>query len=122
MRLVADENVDRQIVDRLRAHGHDVLSIAEVEPGIDDDVVLLKARESGALLLTGDKDFGELVFRRRLLSSDVVLMRLIGLTPDQKADIVVAAFELHGTKSPAHFAVLSRRNIRIRSVQLESPA
>ena len=73
MRLVADENVDRQIVDRLRAHGHDVLSIAEVEPGIDDDVVLLKARESGALLLTGDKDFGELVFRRRLLSSGVVL-------------------------------------------------
>ena len=53
MRLVADENVDRQIVDRLRAHGHDVLSIAEVEPGIDD-VVLLKARESGALLLTGE--------------------------------------------------------------------
>ena len=40
MKIVADENIDRGIVDRLPAEGHDVLYIAEVEPGIDDPGVL----------------------------------------------------------------------------------
>ncbi len=45
MKIVADENVDKQIVDRLRAAGHNVLYIAELDPGIDDDAVLAKSRE-----------------------------------------------------------------------------
>jgi hypothetical protein len=64
VRVVADENIDQQIVDRLRLDGHDVLFIGEVDPGIDDDTVLLKSRDSSALLVTADKDFGELVFRQ----------------------------------------------------------
>jgi predicted nuclease of predicted toxin-antitoxin system len=60
--IVADESVNRQIVERLRLDGHDVLSIAELDPGIDDDSVLHKSREVSAVLVTADKDFGELVF------------------------------------------------------------
>jgi predicted nuclease of predicted toxin-antitoxin system len=56
VKIVADESVDRQIVDRLRADGHDVLAIAELDPGITDDAVLLKSRESNAVLVTADKD------------------------------------------------------------------
>ena len=41
MKILADENVDREIVDRLRAQGHDVLYVAEDYAGIDD--VLLTA-------------------------------------------------------------------------------
>jgi hypothetical protein len=37
VKIVADENVDRQIVDRLRSDGHEVFFIAELDPGIDDD-------------------------------------------------------------------------------------
>ncbi len=44
MTIVADENVDREIVDRLRADGHDVLFIAEDAPGIDDQAVLDRSR------------------------------------------------------------------------------
>ena len=40
MKIVADESVDKQIVDRLRANGHDVLFVAELAPGIDDETVL----------------------------------------------------------------------------------
>ena len=39
VKIVADENVDKEIVDRLRADGHDVLFIAEDDPGIDDQTV-----------------------------------------------------------------------------------
>ena len=63
MNLVADESVDGPSVERLRQDGHAVFYIAELDPGIDDDAVLDEANRSGALLITSDKDFGELVFR-----------------------------------------------------------
>ena len=64
MNLLADESVDRQVVERLRQDGYAVLYIAELEPSIPDDVVLKRANETAALLITADKDFGELVFRK----------------------------------------------------------
>ena len=51
MTLVADENVDRQIVDSLRARGYEVLFIAELHPGIDDNAVLQRSLRAGAVLL-----------------------------------------------------------------------
>ena len=117
MKIVADESVDKQIVDKLRTQGHDVLYVAELAPGIDDEAVLLRSRESNALLLTADKDFGDLVFRQRLLHSGVLLIRLAGLTPDEKASTVAAVFELHGEAMPERFAVLSKRSLRLRDMQ-----
>jgi predicted nuclease of predicted toxin-antitoxin system len=63
MKIVADEGVDRQVVEALRGENHDVTYIAELAPGISDEEVLQLANERDALLLTTDKDFGELVFR-----------------------------------------------------------
>jgi predicted nuclease of predicted toxin-antitoxin system len=114
LKIVADENVDKQIIDRLRSDGHDVLSIDELAPGINDDAVLLRSRESNAVLLTADKDFGELVFRQRLLHSGVVLIRLAGLPTEMKAELVVAAFNNHKQKLHLGFAVVSRQAVRLR--------
>lgn len=63
MKLVADESIDRQIVEHLRKDGHLISYVAEMEPGISDDFVLNLANREHALLLTADKDFGEMVFR-----------------------------------------------------------
>lgn len=115
MKIVADENVDKQIVDRLRANGHTVLWVAELEPGIDDGTVLLQSRELNAILITADKDFGELVFRQHLHHSGVVLIRLAGLTPDQKAETVAAVFHTYAELLPDRFAVVSERAIRLRA-------
>jgi predicted nuclease of predicted toxin-antitoxin system len=62
MNILAGECIDQQIVAHLRAAGHDVVYIAELEPGIVDDGVLERANAHEALLLTADKDFGELIF------------------------------------------------------------
>ena len=64
MKFLADECVDRQIVDRLRHDGYTVLCVAEMEPGISDPEVLNMVNQEEAILLTADKDFGELVFRQ----------------------------------------------------------
>jgi len=116
MNLLADESVDRQIVDRLREDGHEVLYIAEVEPSIPDDVVFDRANEQSALLITADKDFGEIVFREsRLISDGIVLVWLAGLSPDKKADIVSEVMTKSGTEFPHHFSVISPGKLRIRS-------
>ena len=62
MKLLADEGVDRPIVERLRESSHQVWYVAEMEPGISDETVLDMANREEAVLLTVDKDFGELYF------------------------------------------------------------
>jgi predicted nuclease of predicted toxin-antitoxin system len=115
MNLLADEGVERQIVERLRRDGHTVQYIAEMEPGIPDDIVLERANRVTALLVATDKDFGELVFReRRLSSGGVVLVRLAGLSAERKADIISKAFEEQGAEFAHAFTVISPGRVRIR--------
>ncbi len=114
MTFLADECVDRQIVDRLRLDGHEVAYVAEMSPGIVDEVVLLESRNSASVLITADTDFGELVFRQRQASMGVLLIRLWGLGPDAKAAVVSGAVLRHGRELAGAFTVLSPGNIRIR--------
>ena len=114
MNLLADESVDRQIVDRLRQEGHAVSYVAEMEPGIPDSTVLALSNEGGSLLVTADKDFGELVFRQGRLTAGVILIRLAGLSPEAKAEIVSVEVRKHITELAGSFAVVSPNAVRIR--------
>ena len=84
MKIVAGESVDKQIVARLRADGHYILFVAELDRGVDDETVPSGSRQANAILLTADKDFGELVFRQRLHHSGVLFVPA-SLTPNLKA-------------------------------------
>ena len=114
MNFLVDESVDRQVVERLRQDGHDIAYVAEMEPGIDDEDVLQAAREYGGLLMTADKDFGELVFRLGRFSRGVVLLRLAGLTPEAKAVVVSSAVTEHSGELSDAFTVLSPGMVRVR--------
>lgn len=114
MNFPADESVDQQIVARLRADGHVVSYVAEMQPSLPDEVVLDMANRRGEMLLTADKHFGELVFRQRRLSQGVVLVRLAGLSPMAKAEIVASGIAEHGAELIRAFTVISAGLIRIR--------
>lgn len=116
MNLVADESVDQPIVDRLRAEDHSVTAIAELSPSLADDDVLRIADDQAALLLTQDRDFGELVFRLGRASHGVLLIRLHGIAPLDKGRRVAAALASHGVQLYGSFGVLNRRTLRIRAV------
>jgi predicted nuclease of predicted toxin-antitoxin system len=117
MNLLADEGVDKQIVERLRQDGHDVLYVAEMEPSIPDDIVLQRANEHEALLVTQDKDYGELVYRRGLVHLGVILIRLAGLSAQTKAGIVSNVFAERSSEMPDAFSVISPGMVRIRHKQ-----
>jgi len=114
VKFLADESVDRAIVERLRQLGHRVWYLAEMEPGSSDDAVLGLANQEKAVLLTADKDFAELVFRQRRLASGVILIRLAGLSSERKADVVVSTIAAHLPEFPQAFAVVTPGAIRIR--------
>ena len=77
MRLLANENIPRALVDALRNEGHDVSWILEDNRGAKDAAILTRATEESRTLLTFDKDFGELAFRElSQASSGVILLRL----------------------------------------------
>lgn len=76
MKLFADENMARAVVLRLRELGHDVLYASEIQPGAADSDWLNRAEAEGRIILTADKDFGDLIFRDRWTSHGVVLLRL----------------------------------------------
>ncbi|MBI4549099.1 MAG: DUF5615 family PIN-like protein [Ignavibacteriae bacterium] len=88
MIFVADEGVENYIVERLRSDGHRVLYVAEQQSGISDDEILALAQRERAVLITADKDFGELVFRLRRASHGVMLLRLAGISKEAKCNAV----------------------------------
>ncbi len=114
MKIVADENVDDPIVGRWRGNGHQVWYVVEMEPGISDDVVLDLANREQAMLLTADKDFGELVFRQKRVTTGVILLRLAGVAPRRKAEIVASALVTYGDKMEQAFTVITPGAARVR--------
>ena len=66
MRFLADENVSRLVIERLRNSGHDVVSISETRSGASDEDILRAADADGRILITEDRDFGAMVIRQRL--------------------------------------------------------
>ncbi len=94
MRVLANENVAGTVIRELRCRGHDVLSVKESMRGADDEAVLTCARDERRLLVTHDKDFGELAFRWGLpADSGIILFRLAGTDPDQDNRRVIDAIE-----------------------------
>jgi len=76
MDFLADENIHADIVAWLRERGADVLYAAELLQGRGDEELLAAAQKGQRVIITDDKDFGELVFHQRLASSGIVLIRL----------------------------------------------
>lgn len=75
MRFLADESCDSAVVRALRDGGEDVLAVAETSPGASDLFVREAARRDDRVLLTEDKDFGNLVFAGGYPTSGVILLR-----------------------------------------------
>ena len=114
MILVANEGVDRPVVERLRQDDHHVVYVAELSPSITDEEILELANARSAVLLTADKDFGELVFRQGLVHSGVLLLRLAGLANATKAQIVAEVCRDRAAELIGAFSVISPGQVRIR--------
>jgi predicted nuclease of predicted toxin-antitoxin system len=120
MRLLANENFPRAAVEALRASGHDVLWAAEdCASARDEDVLALAVRES-RILLTQDKDFGELAFHRGLPAPcGIVLFRVPpvpGLVTEYARRVLDAEVDCRGL-----FVVVEEGRVRERPLPAGLP-
>lgn len=117
MRLLADESCDFAVVRALRAAGHDVLAVAEVALGASDDAVIELAREKKRVLLTEDKDFGQLVFAAAKSASGVILIRFPATARSDLPTMVLDLVNSEQDRLFGSFAVLQPARIRITRTQ-----
>lgn len=114
MNFVADECCDALLVAGLRGDGHDVVYIQEVSPGCDDDAVLHLAASQQRILLTEDKDFGELVVRLKLPAYGIVLLRLDPSNPDAKLNRLREVLSQDAARLPGSLVVIDETKARFR--------
>ena len=114
MRFLADECCDTGLVASLRNDGHDVLYILEKKPGVPDDEILLDAYNEGRILLTEDKDFGELVYRLKKPSKGIILIRIDVRERHIKWARLKKLIEDYQGRLAGHFVVIDNHKFRFR--------
>lgn len=120
MKFVADECCDEPIVEGLRSDGHDVTYIREIAQGSDDETVLALAAGQERILLTEDKDFGELVVRLGLPAYGILLLRLSPVDSTAKLERIRNVLEAHGDRLAGSFVVVDEAKARFRPLKTAS--
>lgn|SRR5665213_22641 len=115
MRFLANENFPAASVQLLRQSGHDVLYAIENFPSADDADILRCAHEERRIIITFDRDYGELIFKRKMPPPDGVLfLRFEPQSPLEPAEILLNLLQLSGVEWSGRFTVLTRDQIRQR--------
>ena len=117
--LLADENIPAPLVDALRAAGWNVASVAEDSAGIPDEDVLARARLEARVILTEDKDFGELVFRMKRGVPGIIMIRLPQGAWHTRWARIRSTLESRADRLLEHYTVISEQTVRARRMPAE---
>lgn len=120
MRFLANENFPGSAVTALLAAGHDIVWVRTAAPGSKDEEILAWAERESRVLLTFDKDFGELAWRRGLSATcGIVLFRVPMPSPPSAGDVLAARVGERDDWA-GHFSVIEPSRVRMR--RLETPS
>lgn len=114
MRFLANENLPGDAVEASRAAGHDVVWVRTAAPGSANVEVLASARHDRRIVLTFDKDFGELAWRRRLPAECGIVLFRIPMPPPSGVGDALAAILSSRSDWTGHFTVVEPGRIRMR--------
>jgi len=113
LRFLADESCDFAVVRALREAGHDVTAVAEIDPGIDDEIVIALAHSESRVLLTEDKDFGQLAYSGQQRTGGIVLIRYPSASRNLLGRAVVEVVGELGDRLIGAFAVIEPGRARL---------
>lgn len=113
MKFLVDECVGPTVARWLQQQGYDVISIYDDYAGINDTDVLNKALQQGCILITSDKDFGEIVFKNNREHAGILLLRLFDERPLKKIYVLGFVLKNYSHDLPNNFVVATEGNIRI---------
>jgi len=115
--IIIDENVDQQIVDNIPKDKYEIISIREFSPGISDrEIIELAKSKKKGIIVTEDKDFGELVFSHNIKDCSVIFLRYEKEDFRKIANNINKLLEDYYTKSEHYFITITINKIRIRKI------
>ncbi|MBI2175822.1 DUF5615 family PIN-like protein [Candidatus Woesearchaeota archaeon] len=88
MLFLVDESTGKMLAALLADSGHDVVFAGDVMPSASDEEVLAKAESEGRILVSDDKDFGELTVRLRKPATGFILIRTLTTNPKTRFGIL----------------------------------
>ena len=114
LKLLVDVGVGTAVEDWLRENDFDTKSVRQIEPSMGDLEIVRLAHAEDRLVLTMDKDFGELVYHAAVSHAGVLLLRLEAATGEEKRLIVAKIMTAYADRLKGAFAVYQKGRLRIR--------
>jgi predicted nuclease of predicted toxin-antitoxin system len=112
MRFLVDECTGPAVARWLKEQGYEVFSVYDEARGIDDETVLRKAFAESWVLITNDKDFGNMVFRERRPHRGIVFLRLSDERARNKIETLRRLIEEYGDRLINRFVVVTEDQVR----------
>jgi len=112
MRFLVDECTSPKVAEWLRIEGHEVFSVFDDACGISDDEVFAKAFAGNWILVTNDKDFGEIVFREKREHHGIIFLRLDDERAVNKIDVLRQLISNYSDKLPGQFVTVTENKVR----------
>jgi len=113
MRFLVDECKGPAVAKWLQGLHHDVFSVYDEARGLDDESIIEKANLENYILVTNDKNFGELVFRMRKPHKGVILLRLEDERSEKKIAVLQRVLESYSDKLVNNFIIVTEKTVRI---------
>lgn len=117
MQFLADVNVEKGIVYYLLENGYNVKWVPDLDCKIKDEKLLDLAHHEKRIIITNDKDFGDLIFRKRRASSGIILFRVKGKSTKPKVHLLGLLLNNYKNKLENHFTVITRKKFRFISME-----
>lgn len=113
MRFIVDECTGPAVARWLRQHQYNAFSVYDEARGLDDDGILRRAVEDTRILITNDKDFGEMIFRQGRLHKGVILLRLNNERAANKIRVVERLLKQYADQLVGNFVVATETAVRV---------
>jgi predicted nuclease of predicted toxin-antitoxin system len=114
MKFLIDVGVGKLVEQFLASKGYDVKNIRDLDPRMPDHNILALALREKRIVVTMDKDFGELVYNSGNNHAGVLLLRLEDFSGTEKVKIISILFDHYSDKFSGHFCVFQNNKLRIR--------
>ncbi|MDW7679992.1 MAG: DUF5615 family PIN-like protein [bacterium] len=117
LKFLIDIGVGKSTEDFFHIQGYDAKTVRSIDPRMtDSDIIRLAVREE-RIVITMDKDFGELVYHSSMVHSGIILLRLEDASGDEKLEVIKEIINKYSEKIKDHFCVYQRDKFRVRNIR-----
>lgn len=110
--FLVDVNVEKMIIETIKEFSYDVKCVSEIKPNMLDEDVIKLANVEKRILITNDKDFGELIYRQNLLSSGVIIFRIKGHNTREKINIFQKLLLSYDDKLCGYLVIITAKRFK----------